>query len=334
MQDFRSLASICSPSGDESCISQHLQRELSNIYDECYVDNIGNIIVKKKGKTDLAIMLTSHMDEVGFMITFIDDKGFVYFDRVGGVIPEITPGLMLQIHNKNNCVYGVVGVPIWNRDRALECKYGDLWLDIGASSKQEAMNLVDIGDYVTFMPTFEMLNQNVISSKTIDNRAGVYALLETMKRIKSYDLNRTVYAVFSVKEEIGCIGAVVAANSIMPEECIVIDATHATDYPTCTPKIKGDIKINNGAVIGTGADISIIVRDRLIQLAKKHSIKYQIEPIPRNSHTEANVLQNTNIGIKTGILSIPCRYMHAPHEICGVDDINAIISLLELYCRH
>lgn len=334
MKDLRSLANICSPSGNESCITEYLVKEFSNIYDECYVDNIGNVIVKKKGKTDSSLMLISHMDEVGFMVTFIDDRGFVYFDKIGGVAPEIIPGLMLKIHNKRGCVYGIVGIPIWNRDKAIECQFGDLWLDIGAKSRKEAMNLVCVGDYISFVPTFEKLNKNVISSKSLDNRVGVYILSKVMKNISECDIDKTIYAVFSVKEEIGCIGATVAVNNISPAECIVVDTTHATDYPTCAIKTKGNIKINDGVAIGIGADTSASVCDKLIQLAIENHIYYQKEPIPRNSHTEANVIQNSNLGIKTGILSIPCRYMHSSHEICGVNDINATISLLELYCRY
>lgn len=334
MQDLRVLASICSPSGDESCITEYLVKEFSHIYDECYVDNIGNVIVKKKGKTDTSLMLISHMDEIGFMVTFIDERGFIYFDKIGGIAPDIIPGLMLKIHNRNKAVYGVIGIPIWNRDKGLECQFGDLWLDIGAKSREEAMNLVSIGDYISFVPTFEVLNNHAISSKSLDNRVGVYILSKVMKDIASLDLDKTIYAVFSTKEEIGCIGATVAVNNLKPTECIVIDATHATDYPTSLIKTKGDIKINNGVAIGVGADTSVYVSNKLIQLATEHSLDYQREPIPRNSYTEANVIQNSSIGIKTGILSVPCRYMHSPHEICGIDDITTTIRLLKLYCNH
>lgn len=334
MQELRTLASMCSPSGNESCITEYLVKEFSHIYDECYVDNIGNVIIEKKGKSNSSLMLVSHMDEIGFMVTFIDEKGFVYFDKIGGVVSEVTPGLMLKIHNEREDVYGVVGIPIWNRDKPLECRFGDLWLDIGANNRQDAMNLVSIGDYISFVPTFEVLNKNMITSKSLDNRVGVYILSKVMKDIASFDLDKTIYAVFSTKEEIGCIGAAVAANNLKPTECIVIDATHATDYPTSLIKTKGNIKINNGVAIGVGADTSVYVSNKLIQLATEYSLDYQREPIPRNSCTEANVIQNSSIGIKTGILSVPCRYMHSPHEICGIDDITTTISLIKLYCNH
>lgn len=332
IKDLQHLTSFCCPSGYENDICQFLVNEFHNLNVEYYVDAVGNVIVKKNGTQDNSIMLMAHMDEVGLMVTFIDDNGYIYFDKVGGVMPEIIPGVQVVIRHSQSTVNGIVGVPIWDRDHHLDCHFGGLWIDIGARSKEEALELVAVGDYVSYSPSFLRLNNDLICSKSLDNRVGVYIILQVFKRLAQDVTEKNIYAVFSAKEEIGCIGSVSATCSINPVEGIIVDMTHATDYPTCEPTRRGDIRINQGVAIGVGADTSIAISQKLIQLSQKNGIRYQIEPFTQNSYTEANAVQKVNSGVKTSVVSIPCRYMHSPQEICGLKDIEEAIRLLCLYC--
>ena len=327
------LTSIGCPSGNERSISQHLLNEFKGINYNCHIDILGNVIIEKRGRKRSSIMLLAHMDEVGFMVTYIDERGFVFFDKVGGIASEILPGIKVTIHHSQTEVLGVVGVPVWNCEQKMDSSYGKLWIDIGARNREEALKFISIGDYISFTPSFIQLKDDLISSKSLDNRVGTYIIKQVMKALESEETEDSIYAVFSTKEEIGCIGSVSAANGINPKECVVVDMTHSTDYPTSEPTRRGDLRLNQGVAIGLGADISSEMHRSFTDLAQRNRIDYQIEPIPSNSYTEANRIQNVKTGIQTLVISIPCRYMHSPQEVCGIRDISGAIRLLTLYCR-
>ena len=212
-----------------------------------------------------------------------------------------------------------------------DIEVGDLWIDIGTNNKEATLSMVSIGDTVSFKSNFTELKNNLISSKCVDNRAGIAVLLSILKDVHQIETDNTIICVFSVQEEIGLRGAVVAGYNYHPNICIVIDVTHATDYPSINKNVHGDIRINFGPVIPIGANVNRNLQNQLRHLADNNTIPYQIESISSNSETELAELQIIKGGCTTGLVSIPCRYMHTPVEVASYDDISNAILLLKKF---
>lgn len=303
------------------------------------VDTIGNVIFKKEGIGDKTLMVVAHYDEVGFTIKYIDDDGFAYLSPVGGVDVSILPGQRVSIHHENSYIYGVIGSqPIHikssnknNGNKSIDIS--DLWVDIGANDKNSVKNRISIGDPVSYAPNFSELGNGIVASKSIDNRAGVAALLSLFKslsdkRISNY---KCIYFVASSQEELGMRGAQVAGYNINPDICIAIDATHATDYPTINNKKHGDIRLGRGAVVPFGSNFDISLQRRLKEIADKQAIAYQLDSIPCYSGTDIAEIQILKGGCQSGLVSIPCRYMHTPTETISLDDIDSAVNILSYF---
>ena len=209
----------------------------------------------------------------------------------------------------------------------------DLWIDIGATSCEEAEQRVEVGDYITYSTTPHMLAEDVILSKSLDDRAGVFALYEIARLLADETLSCDLYLVASVQEEIGCRGVRTAAFALQPEIGIAIDVTHATDYPTVSPKKSGNIELGKGVVIAKGPNIDPGLCEQLKQAANNAELNYQLEAIPHPTGTDANLMQVTAKGIRTALLSIPCRYMHTANEVVSVKDIQATASIAAQFVK-
>lgn len=253
-----------------------------------------------------------------------------------GIDTNLLPGQKVEIHNHQGIVHGVIGKkPIHLQDRDAKAKdydAEDLWIDIAAKDKADAEKRVEVGDYITYQTQPICLNEDVWSSKALDDKVGLLTLIEVAKSLKDKQPAMNIYLVASVQEELGARGVRTATMSIEPDFGIAIDVTHATDYPTCSPQKSGEIKVGAGIVIAKGPNIEPNLGRKMLDLAKQHDVKYQIEPIARPTGTDANFMQVTGRGVKTALLSIPCRYMHTPNEIVSLVDVNEGVKLLTYLC--
>ena len=333
---IKDLCSISSPSGYEMNITSFLKCYLSR-YDNIIIteDCIGNIIVEKKGNCNTVVMLVAHCDEIGFAVKYIDESGYIHFSPLGGIDPSIVRGRDVVIKHQEHTVCGVIGArPLFlsKNNKSKDIDISDLWIDIGACSKTEALNIVSIGDPITFKPHFNELSNNIFSSKCIDNRVGVAILISLIDRLQNINTRASLFFVFSVQEEVGLRGVITAGYNIHPNIGIAIDVTHATDYPTINKNAFGEIKLGKGPSIPVGPNFSSLVQNKLRDIATQNHIGYQVESISGFSGTDVAELQLLRGGCKSGLLSIPCRYMHTPIETASYDDVLSAIEILFEFC--
>ena len=335
---FEKLTSTPSPSNFEMSVQEILKDFLEQYVDDCWIDVQGNLIAHKKGQSDKTLMLIAHADEIGFMVKYIDEAGFVRFTKIGGVDVNLLQGLKVAIYHNGEKIQGVIGrKPIHMRTDEKEngkpTEIGELWIDIGASSKEEAEKMVSIGDIITFETSFSTLPNNLVTCKSTDDKVGLLVMASVLKNLAQYKTDANLYIVSSAQEEIGLRGAITATYNINPDVCIAIDVTHATDYPTVNKNIYGDIKLNSGVVISLGANVNSQLQAQLKELAISKNINYQIQALPIRSGTDANAVQISRGGVITGLVCIPCRYMHSPIEVVSKNDICSAISLLTEFCK-
>lgn len=304
--------------------------------DEVYTDVLSNIIAHKSGQGK-RIMIIGHHDVVCLMVTYIDEKGFIYVKPTGGIDSSLLPARKVIIKHEDKTITGIIGKkPVHlmrEENNNTKVSYDQLWIDIGAKDKKEALDLVSLGDYAYFCSDYEELPNDLITGAYFDDKAGLKVLLDVAEQLHEIAVPWDVYFVASNHEEIGMRGATVAAQSIHPDVCICIDVTHATDYPTMNVVSYGDIKIGEGCVLAKGPDIYSELFELLQQIAIKNKIPYQIEVSPYPTGSEVNVIQLTGAGVKTGLISIPCRYMHTPHEVCSKKDIKAVVNILAAFLK-
>lgn len=323
-----------SPSGSEEQITTLFAEHIRPLVDEVYTDANGNCIAHKLG-TGPKVMLMAHADEIGLMISYIDDRGFLYFKEIGGIDTNILPGQRVSIMGQQGPVTGVIGKkPIHLQDKSENTKQlepEDLWIDIAAKDKADAQSKVQIGDVATLQGNPVQLNDSFLLSRSLDDKIGLAVLMGLAQNLQSQQTDKDIYLVASVQEELGARGAKMITEAIRPDVGIAIDVTHATDYPTMSPTKDGDISIGKGAVIPMGPNMSKGVNQQLINLAKTKGILYQIEAIARPTGTDAREIQVAGTGIRTGLISIPCRYMHTPSEVVSLVDADSAIAILSAY---
>ena len=332
------LMNLPSPSGYEDQVRTVWYKELKKNADKISVDIHGNAIAVVNEKQKLKVMLTGHMDELGFQVSYVDDKGFIYFGSLGGFDIGIVAGRKVRIHTAKGMVLGVIGKKaihlMEKAQRDKVSKQHELYIDIGAKNKKEVLKIIELGDPVTYDANFEKLRNDNMVSRAFDNKIGAYIIAEVMKEIykKKEKCKAALYSVATVQEEVGIRGARTASYAINPQIGIALDVTHATDTPDTDAKKDGDVKLGAGVVIARGPNINEKVFRMLKQIADKKKIKYQIEPISTMTGTDANMIQVTKAGIATGLVSIPCRYMHTNTEVVSEKDVDAAVRLLVEFC--
>ena len=323
-----------SPSGYEELMRAYLKEHLSGVADKIEVDILGNVIAYKYAKnsnTAKTFMLVAHMDEVALMVSYIEENGYLRVSKVGGVDVNIMRGHKVVILHDGKEIHGVIGaVPVHMLKDApkRDIDFTDLWIDIGVTSSKEASSLVNIGDYVLIDSKFQVLSNNCICFKACDNKAGVVVLWDVLEKISSYAVDYNVVAVFTVQEEVGLRGAKVASHTIMPDICIAVDVAHASDYPSIDKHKYNDITLGNGPIIPLGSNLTLSVQKQLMYLARTNEIPFQRLALPASSGTDINAVQTNGSGCQTGLLSIPCRYMHSPIEVISKKDVEKCIELL------
>jgi endoglucanase len=212
-------------------------------------------------------------------------------------------------------------------------KTKDLWIDIGAADKEEAQGLVRVGDPVTVELAYREMRNGRAASPAMDDKCGLWVVIEALRRIDPAKLRCAVYAVSTVQEEVGLRGARTSAFGIDPQVGVAVDVTHATDCPTIDKKQEGEVALGKGPVIYRGPNMNPKVVEQLIQAAAGHGIAYQLAACGRSTGTDANAIQVNRGGVATGLVSIPNRYMHSPVEMISLDDIDRAADLLARFCE-
>ncbi|NLC71626.1 MAG: M42 family metallopeptidase [Desulfuromonadaceae bacterium] len=337
-QDFyflKELVEAPSPSGFEQPAQRRLRREMEGVADELHTDLMGNVIARIRGKKEnaLKVMLSGHCDEIGFIVQFIDDNGFIYFQPIGGIDPHIVPGQRVMIHTGNGPVLGVVGKkPIHlmeAKDRETVVKFKNQHIDIGAAGKEETAALVAIGDPVTFAVTLERLQGDRLTSRAFDDKMGAFIVAQVLKEVRrrgAADVD--LYGVFTVQEEIGLRGAKTSAYGVAPDIGIAIDVSFATDCPEVDKKELGEIKLGQGPIISRGANINPRLFQMLTETAREKEIPFQVEAAARATGTDANAIQVNREGVAAALVSVPLRYMHTPVEVLSQADLDYTVRLL------
>ncbi len=322
------LSNLRGISGFEYKISDYVAELFSPFADEIKTDALGNVIAVRKcnKKNAKKIMIEAHMDEIGLMISKIDDHGFLKFVPVGGIDPETLPSAEVIVHGKKD-ILGVIGAKpphLLDKGEEEKCfKISDMTIDVGMT-KKEIEEYVTIGDPVTFSQSVGELKGGKYSGKTLDDRAGVAALVTMMKNLAKIKLDVDVYAVAAVQEEVGLRGAKVAAYSVNPDIAIAIDVCHGI-----TPDNSYNaFELGEGVVVTVGPNIHPKLFKRLLETAEKYNIKTQIDADGGDTGTDAWAIQVSRYGVPTALLSIPLKYMHTSVETLSISDVEKTAELL------
>lgn len=331
---LKELLDARSPSGYESEAQAVIDKYLQPSADIYRKDTIGNRIATLNPEGDPRLVMTGHMDELGFIIKYVDDKGFLYFDPVGGIDLNTISGRRISILTHKGVITGVTGKRAIHLLTAEERKkipeLHNLWIDIGAKNKKDALSMVRIGDVGVYDQSFQLMRGSVGIARGFDNKSGCYVVCETLRRLAKHkkSLKARVTAVATSQEEIGCRGARAISNGEPADFAIAVDVGHATDHPECDNRRFGEFKLGGGPIITRGANANPKLFERFIEIAEKNKIPHQIEACPRPTSTDGRELQMGGSGVATAVISIPLRYMHTASEIVDLEDVEATIQLL------
>lgn len=334
---FHELLTVASPSGFEAPAQKLVRKYLAPVADDISSDINGNLIAYKKGSGKLKIMLVGHADEIGFMINYIDDSGYIYVKTLGGFDVNLLPGLRVDIYHGDTIVRGILGKkPIHmmrGSDETPKLKIEDVWIDIGAKNKEDALKRVAIGDIITYSSNIEMLSDDLIATKASDNKAGVYVAAAVMNELAKKKLKANLYSVSSVGEETTMKGARTSAYRIEPDIAIAIDVTFTSDIPGADKRIYGEVSLGKGPTISLGAALHPKVNQHLRDLAEKHKIPVQIEIAPGGTGTDADAIHGLRTGTATTVIGIPNRYMHSPNEVISLSDLDNAVKLITEFVK-
>jgi len=337
--DFLSrLLDAPGPSGFER-VPARLWREEAESFAAVESDVAGNSVARLNPGGRPRVMLTGHLDEIGLMVVHIDDDGFVFFSPIGGWDSQVLVGQRVRLAGRGGPVDGVIGKKAIHLIKADErdkvTKITDLWIDIGAANRAEAAERVRVGDAGVIASAPLRLPNGRLVSRSIDNRIGSFVVLEALRRLSGPLPAACVMAVGTTQEEIAYSGggARTSAFGLEPDAAVVVDVTHATDYPGVEKKEVGDFKLGSGPALARGSAVSPVVFDQLVAAAEAEKIPYTIEAAPRGTSTDADAIYTSRRGIATGLVSVPCRYMHSPNEMVALDDLDRVAALLAAWVR-
>ena len=332
LEFLRRLLETPSPSGYEQPVQEIVREYVAEFSDRVTTDVHGNVIAVRNPDAPLRVMLAGHCDQIGHLVQYIDNEGFLYVQPIGGWDPIVLVGQNMTVWASGGPIFGAIGrKPIHlltDDERKQTPKLKDLWLDIGARDKTEAASLVRVGDPVTLQLGFNPMLNGLASSPAMDDKAGVWVAVEALRRTSAKKLNCALFAVSTVQEEIGLRGATTSTYAVNPHVGIAIDVTHATDCPTIDKKQEGDVALGKGPVIYRGPNMNPLVVEKLIEMAAAGEVLYQLAASGRATPTDANTIQTSRAGVAAGLVSIPNRYMHSPVEMISLDDIDRAADLL------
>lgn len=320
---IKELTELNGVSGNEDEVREYIKKNIKDLADEINIDSMGNLIAYKKGKNSKCkVMLSAHMDEVGFMVTGFGEAGVIKFSTVGGIDERILPGKRVLVGE--NSILGVIGSkPIHMQDREernVNIKLKKMYIDVGAEKKEEVEKLVALGDYVAFYSPYTQFGDGLIKAKALDDRVGCAILMEALKERYEFDL----YACFTVQEEVGLRGSEVAAYKVNPDIALVVEGTTCSDVP-------GVEKYEYSTVLGEGAALTIMDRtsypnknfvNYIYELAQKNKLPIQFKQT-NSGGNDAGKIQMSRGGVITASISVPCRYIHSPVSVMSERDFDS-----------
>ena len=335
---FKELIEAPSPSGFEQPAQRVIREALADVADDVRTDVMGNVVAHVKGPEGAPrLMLAGHCDEIGFMVKYVDDQGYLFFAPIGGVDAHLVPGQRVTVHTSGGPIAGVVGKrPIHQievKDRETVVPFKSQFIDVGCSSKDEAVELVSIGDPVTFRVGVERLQGTRLTSRAFDDKMGAFIVAQVLREVRRQNrMTVDLHGVSTVQEEVGLRGGATSAYGVQPDIGIAVEVGFASDYPGADHKDLGEVSLGKGPVIARGPNINPVLFDLLKKTAEEENIPCQIMGIPRATGTDANVMQLVHGGVATALISIPLRYMHTPVEVLDWVDLEGAVKLLSALC--
>lgn len=334
------LLDAAGPSGFEVRAARVWREEAETFADEVRVDVSGNSFAVLDGGGRPRVMLAGHIDEIGLQVTHIDEEGYLYVDEIGGWDPQVLVGQRVRILARDGDVYGVLGKKaihlMSHEDREKASKTKQLWVDVGASSRDEVAKLgLRVGDPMVLAQGLLRLAGDRIASRAIDDRIGAFVVLEALRLLSEDRPPRLVAAVATVQEEIGYSGggARTSAYSLEPDVALVVDVTFSTDVPDIEKKELGEHKLGGGPVLARGSSSHDGVFDLLARTAEAEGIPYTIQAAPKATRTDADGIHLSRHGVPTAVISVPNRYMHSPNEVVSLEDVHNTARLIAAFVR-
>ncbi len=327
------LKKLCNQDGVSGCeydVRNTIIQEISSYVDELKCDTLGNIIALKRGSChDKKLMVAAHMDEVGFIVTGHTDKGYLKFECVGGIDTRVIISKRVRTRSGIKGVIGIKAVHLQTPEELESVpKIKNLFIDIGAASKEDALKLAPIGEYMAFDTEFADFGTDKVKAKALDDRVGCYALCELLKDSYPYD----VYAVFTVQEEVGLRGAKIAAYNVSPDACLVLEGTTCSDVGS-TPKHLQVTECGDGSALSIMDRASVSDREivnYLYTTAKKNNIPVQFKKTAMGGN-DAGSISTSKAGVRTAVASVPCRYLHSPVSVASKTDILSTINIAKIF---
>lgn len=337
---LRKLTDAFGPSGFEDEVRDIIQELVAPLVDEVRVDTLGNLIATRRGAGSRTLMLDAHMDEIGFVVSYIEEGGFLRFTQTSGWDARIVAAHALTILTDNGAkVKGMIGTApphiLQPAEREKPHRLEDLFVDIGATSAAEVAELgVRIGSPAVIAYPFEQLNDRVVMARALDDRAGCAVLIRVLEALQGQPTDATVVANFAVQEEVGLRGAGTAAYQIDPDIAIALEGTIAADVPG-VPAPRQPTRQGRGPAISI-IDNSMIARPQMVRaltgVAEDEGIPYQFK-LPSFGGTDAGAIHRTRGGVLAGAVSLPCRYIHSPYALLRLDDFEHAVRLVTAFTR-
>ena len=327
------------PSGFEVAPARVWRTEAESFADLVEADVTGNSRAALNPDATLRVMFAGHIDEIGLMVVHVDDDGFLSFQAIGGWDSQVLVGQRVVILGRDGPVTGVVGKKAVHlmdtEERAKVSKIKDLWIDIGATSREDALKRVRVGDPAVIHGSALTFPNGRLVSRSIDNRIGAFVVLEALRLLADDRPEAGIWAVATAQEEIAWAGggARTSATDLAPRVALVVDVTHATDVPGVEKKEVGDFKLGGGPVLSRGSAVNAVVLDLLVATAEAEGIPYTLQAAPHDTGTDADAIWNAHRGVATGLVSVPNRYMHSPSEMVALDDLTAVARLMAAFAR-
>jgi endoglucanase len=333
------LLTVAAPSGYEGPASAVWREHAEQFGAQLSYDTMGSSVARvSAGDGAPLIGLVGHIDEIGVVITYITDEGLLRFGTIGGWDPQVLVGQRVTIQAEAGAVPGVIGrKPVHlleEEERKQVAKVDQMFIDVGASSRDDAARMVAIGDPAVIAGAPLELENGRIASKALDNRLGAYVVLEAARRVAETEgASWNVAAVAAAQEETSLGGAATSAFALDLGACIVVDVTHASDVPGIEAAKSGEALLGKGPQIGRGANLHPRMYELLVEAAKADNIPYQIAVPGKRTGTDADVIHMSRAGVPCGLVSIPLRYMHSPVETVQLSDVENAVDLLAAVCR-
>ncbi len=326
------LTGIMGLSGFEEEVREYIGSRLKELGFTIETDGLGSLIAHKPGDGP-RVMIVAHMDEIGLLVRYIDDKGYIYMSKAGGVNPRTLPAARVTVWAASGPLHGVIGEKPIHRMKADELnkapELDKLFIDLGLDA-DTVKKKVKIGDPISFYHNFTSSGNGVVVSKALDDRFGCLTLILLAELVSGENIPVDLFLTFSAREEIGLEGARTAAFKIAPEVAIAVDVTHAGDHPALGEK-ESPVKLGEGPVITRGAAPDNKVTESLIKAAETAGIKYQVEVGGGKTGTDIDAVRLTKAGVRVGLVSLPLRYMHTPSEVGNINDAINAAKLLQTF---